>query len=220
MKKTVCFILSLIIIMSSCAFFTGCGNDNSHPTLVLELDPEASSGIGGTVKIELYPEWSPNSVNFMIWQVQQGYYDNLTAFRCVPETLVGFGDAWNRKKINRVIDGEFPYNDRADSGVSFETGIVGMWYDEGAYDSCYGSFFICLSDSLKEAYEGKYAPVGKLTEGMETLIEASMLTSSEVMKYEPMYSITIKKATLLLHGKTYDLPVTRERTDYPGTEYR
>lgn len=216
MRKISAVILALVIIIT-CFSFAGCGNDK-HPELVLEFDPTASSGIGGTVKIELYPEWSPNSVNFVISLAQRGLYDGVTAFKCIGYNTVAFGDAWNRKKIKEVIEGEFAANDKKDAGVSFENGVVGMYYNGDAYDSCYGSFFVCLNDDIGKEFDGKFAPIGRVTEGIEVLYAASGIDSSAAMNYEPFYTVRIKKASVLLHGKTYDLPVTKERTDFPGVE--
>ena len=47
---------------------------------------------GKTIKLELYPDKAPNTVNNFISLVKKGYYDGLTFHRVIPGFMIQGGD--------------------------------------------------------------------------------------------------------------------------------
>ena len=46
----------------------------------------------GTIKVELYPEVAPNTVNNFIYLVKQGFYDGTIFHRVIPGFMIQGGD--------------------------------------------------------------------------------------------------------------------------------
>ena len=46
----------------------------------------------GTMKVELYPEVAPNTVNNFIYLVKQGFYDGTIFHRVIPGFMIQGGD--------------------------------------------------------------------------------------------------------------------------------
>ena len=46
----------------------------------------------GTMKVELYPEVAPNTVNNFIYLVKRGFYDGTIFHRVIPGFMVQGGD--------------------------------------------------------------------------------------------------------------------------------
>src|SRR5690606_18580124 len=61
-------------------------DSSQHPEVTIEMSN------GGIIKIELYPEVAPNTVNNFIALVQDGYYDGLIFHRVIPDFMIQGGD--------------------------------------------------------------------------------------------------------------------------------
>ena len=209
--------VAVSLLFMTVAAFSGCTDmSNRNPVVTFEMDSSRSSGIGGIFKIELYPDKAPNSVNYFIGLVVEGYYDGFHVSKAVSDTMVVFGDPWYEKKNDRVIYGEFAENGFEGNDVDFVRGTVGLALDEGDNDSNYGDFFIVLDDGAKESMNGRYCAVGRVTEGIELLDEISHVKTTSSLGYQPYLSVATLKATIDLRGKTYPEAVTSERKNKPG----
>ena len=49
----------------------------------------------GTIKIELYPEYAPNTVTNFIALANNGFYDGLTFYKTIPEYFIKSENQWN-----------------------------------------------------------------------------------------------------------------------------
>ena len=58
----------------------------SHPVVTIEMDS------GKKIKLELYPEVAPNTVNNFISLVKQGFYDGTVFHRVIPGFMIQGGD--------------------------------------------------------------------------------------------------------------------------------
>ena len=58
----------------------------SHPIVTIEMEN------GKTIKLELYPEVAPNTVNNFISLVEQGFYDGTGFHRVIPGFMIQGGD--------------------------------------------------------------------------------------------------------------------------------
>lgn len=143
----------------------------------------------GTMKIELYPDMAPNTVNNFITLSNRGFYDGLTFHRIISDFMIQGGDKEgtgkgsptlddlkdNGGKDNYAIKGEFSINGYAKNTLRHEKGVISMarsdysqmgLYEEG-YNSAGSQFFIMTETN--SSLNGKYAAFGKVIEGLDVL---------------------------------------------------
>lgn len=204
----VCCILGALL--PSCTDSVG-----GNPEVSFVLDPSSLSGIGGTIKVELYPDKAPNTVCNIIALVYDGFYENLKATQVHKGALVQFADAWGTKRVNYAIAGEFAKNGFDQNDLKFERGVVGLSRYVDSYDSGVGDIFFVLSKAMP-GYDGEYAAFGRVTEGLDILDTISALKTNAVLNYEPFYSVIIKEASVDLKGEMYRTPEKLERIYYTG----
>lgn len=134
----------------------------------------------GTVKLELYPEYAPNTVTNFVKLVQEGYYDGLTFHRTIPEFMIQGGDkdGTGAGKTDFTIPGEFAANGYKNT-LKHEKGVISMaradytsyGLAEEGYNSAATQFFIMTEDS--QNLDGYYAAFGKVIEGQEIVDKIS-----------------------------------------------
>ena len=208
-------VLAAAIIIT--AGLTGCTDmSNRNPVVTFTLDPDASSHIGGTFVMELFPDKAPNSVNYFINLVIDGYYNKFNVSQVHEGSMVVFGDPWYKGGNNRVIRGEYAENGFMQNDVDFVRGTVGLAHDEDDPDSNYGDFFIILDDAAKESMNGKFCAIGKVTEGLELLDQISCLQTTSSLKYQPYVSVRTLTVTADLKGQVYPPAETLDRKNKPG----
>lgn len=166
MKK----IFKSFLIIFSLLLLTGCGNDEQviteNPIVTMEIEDY------GTIKIELYPEYAPNTVANFVSLIESGFYDGLTFHRLVPGFVLQGGDPDGNGTggPGYTIDGEFAANGYTKNTLSHETGVISMARSSD-YDSAGSQFFIVLDDSAKTSLDNLYAGFGKVIDGMDVIEE-------------------------------------------------
>jgi len=116
----------------------------------------------GSIVMDLDPQLAPNTVNNFIGLARQGYYDNLTFHRVVPEF---------------VIQGGCPHGTGTGGpGYKFADERVKGDYTLGAVamanagpDTNGSQFFICIDD-CKRKLSKDYNLFGYVVEGMDTAL--------------------------------------------------
>ena len=181
---------------------TGCSNDEEiteNPIVTMEIEDY------GTIKIELYPEYAPNTVANFVSLIENGFYDGLTFHRLVPGFVLQGGDpdGDGTGGPGYTIDGEFKANGYTKNTLSHDKGVISMARSMD-YDSAGSQFFIVLDDSAKSSLDGMYAGFGRVTEGMEILeeIEANEKIADDVTGALEE-NITITKVTVDTFGYEY-----------------
>lgn len=166
MKK----IFTSILVLFSLLILSGCSNNEEdiekNPLVTMEIEDY------GTIKIELYPEYAPNTVANFVNLIESGFYDGLTFHRLVPGFVLQGGDpdGDGTGGPGYTIDGEFKANGYTKNTLSHDKGVISMARSMD-YDSTGSQFFIVLDDSAKSSLDGMYAGFGRVTEGMEILEE-------------------------------------------------
>lgn len=163
MKKFfVLFVLGIFLV-------SGCGKDEGP-----EKNPIVSMDIEnyGSIKIELYPEYAPNTVANFVSLISDGFYDGLTFHRLVPGFVLQGGDpnGDGTGGPGYTIKGEFKQNGYSKNTLSHTTGVISM-ARSNSYDSAGSQFFIVLSDSAAYSLDNLYAGFGKVIEGMDIIKE-------------------------------------------------
>lgn len=143
----------------------------------------------GTVKIELYPDQAPNTVANFIKLANNGFYNNLTFHRTIPDFMIQGGDkngdgtgAPSLKDLkgegaedkDYAIEGEFLANN-TENTLKHTKGVISMarsdysslGLTEQGYNSAGSQFFIMTSDN--SSLDGLYAAFGKVIEGYDII---------------------------------------------------
>ena len=119
----------------------------------------------GTIKLELYADIAPITVENFAKLVNEGFYDGLTFHRIMDGFMIQGGDPTGTGSggSSQKIKGEFKANG-VQNNISHVRGVISM-ARSSLYNSASSQFFIVQSDSL--FLDGNYAGFGKVTEGME-----------------------------------------------------
>lgn len=192
----------IIIILVSILCLTGCGKkEYDNPIVTMNIKDY------GTIKIELYPKYAPNTVANFVNLVEEGFYNGNTFHRLVPGFVLQGGDPEGNGTGDPgySIKGEFRENGYTKNTLKHKAGIISM-ARSAAPDSAGSQFFIVLADSqmISASLDNKYAAFGKVIEGMDVIknIEDSAeVEDSQTGKLKE--NITIESATVDTFGKEY-----------------
>lgn len=174
------------------------GNAMSNPIVTIETNH------GGVIKVELYPEIAPNTVNNFISLVQKGFYNGTIFHRVIPGFMIQGGDpnGIGTGGPGYHIKGEFSYNG-FENNLKHTKGVISM--ARAAHpDSAGSQFFIMVEDAPH--LDGQYAAFGKVIEGME---EAERIVGVQRnFSDKPLYDEVMEKVTVETFGETYPEPET------------
>ncbi len=174
---------------------------DKHPVVTIELSTEK------TIKLELYPEVAPNTVNNFISLVQKGFYDGVIFHRVIPGFMIQGGDPEGSGMggPGYFIKGEFTANG-FENKLKHTRGVLSMARQSQPLDSAGSQFFIMVADS--PFLDGQYASFGKVTEGMEAVDEIVNAPTGNADR--PENPVTMTKVTVDTLGMTFEEP---EKTD-------
>ena len=201
MKK----IFRSFFILFSIFLLTGCSNNEQaitdNPIVTMEVENY------GTIKIELYPEYAPNTVANFVSLIESGFYDGLTFHRLVPGFVLQGGDPDGNGTggPGYTIDGEFEANGYTKNTLLHDKGVISMARSSD-YDSAGSQFFIVLDDSAKRSLDGLYAGFGRVIEGMdiiEEIAETEEVANDTTGALEE--NITITSVTVDTFGYDYEV---------------
>ena len=185
----------IIIILVSILCLTGCGKkEYDNPIVTMNIKDY------GTIKIELYPKYAPNTVANFVNLVEEGFYNGNTFHRLVPGFVLQGGDPEGNGTGDPgySIKGEFRENGYTKNTLKHTTGIISMARSMSP-DSAGSQFFIVLADSqmISASLDNKYAGFGKVIEGLEII---KKIEDSEKVENEQTgklkENITIESATV------------------------
>lgn len=159
---------------------------------------------GEKIKLELYPEKAPNTVNNFIELAEDSYYDGLKFHRVIKGFMIqgGCPDGTGMGGPGYSIKGEFSANGH-ENDLSHKRGIISM-ARSAAPDSAGSQFFIVHKDSPH--LDGQYAAFGKVIEGMDVVDqiaevetgvqdlpkEDQIIKSIEVNTFDQEYEAAVK----------------------------
>ena len=105
------------------------------------------TGAGKTIKVELYPEIAPNTVNNFISLVNKGFYDGVIFHRVIPGFMIQGGDPQGIGigGPGYSIKGEFEAN-RFHNPLKHTRGVISMARSRHP-DSAGSQFFIMVADA-------------------------------------------------------------------------
>ena len=120
----------------------------------------------GTLKIELYPDKAPKTVDNFLSLVNDGFYSGMIFHRVIKGFMIQGGgyDVNFDEKDAMPIKGEFASNGFAANDIKHTEGVLSMARTSNP-NSASSQFFIMHKTSPH--LDGQYAAFGKVIEGIE-----------------------------------------------------
>ena len=201
MKRFTSLLLALLAAASALFLTVSCGKKEAQVSagggegggengiIMIEIEMEN----GGVIKLELYPDIAPVTVDNFVGLVKEGFYDGLIFHRVINGFMIqggdpegtGFGGA------EKKIKGEFASNGVAND-LSHTRGVISMARSKQK-DSASSQFFIVQEDSTY--LDGDYAAFGKVTEGMDVVDEIASVKTDRNNK--PLEDVVIKSIRVI-----------------------
>lgn len=124
---------------------------------------------GKEIKLELYPDKAPITVENFLKLVKDGFYDGLIFHRVIKDFMIQGGDPQGTGMggAKDKIKGEFLMNG-VPNDIRHERGVISMARAQNP-NSASSQFFIVHKDSF--FLDGQYAAFGKVVDGMDTVDE-------------------------------------------------
>ena len=156
----------------------------------------------GTIKIELYPEIAPNTVNNFISLVKKGYYDGLIFHRIIRGFMIQGGDpnGTGMGGPGYSIRGEFSANGFTND-LKHTEGVLSMARTMDP-NSAWSQFF--LMKSVSPHLYGQYSAFGKVVDGLELVMELEKVETSFGDK--PLEDVIMEKVTVDTFGVDFPEP--------------
>ena len=167
--------------------------ENQNPIVTIEMES------GNIIKIELYPNIAPNTVNNFISLVSKGFYDGLTFHRVIPGFMRqgGCPEGTGMGGPGYSIEGEFSSNGFTNN-FKHTKGVISMARAMNP-NSAGSQFFIMVANAPH--LDGQYASFGKVIEGIE---EADRIVNvKRDYSDKPLEPQVMKKVTVETFGKEY-----------------
>lgn len=143
----------------------------------------------GDIKIQLFADKAPFTVNSFLFLVKNGWYDNITFHRVIPDLFAQTGDPSGTGKGN---PGYYIVTE-IDSSLKFnKPGVVAM-VNSGP-DTSGSQFFITYAPTAQ--FDGQYTIFGEVLSGMEVLQQLTPRDAqpgAETPPGDKLLSITIEK---------------------------
>lgn len=157
---------------------------------------------GDQIKVELYPEIAPNTVNNFISLVQKGYYDGLIFHRVIPGFMIqgGCPEGSGMGGPGYCIKGEFSKNGFKND-LKHTPGVISMARAQNP-NSAGSQFFIMVETSPH--LDGQYAAFGKVTEGLD--VAKSIVGVARDYSDKPKEPQRMNQVTVDTFGVNYPEP--------------
>ena len=168
----------------------------ANPVVTFKINGE------DTIKVELYPEVAPNTVNNFISLVKKGFYNDLTFHRVIKGFMIqgGCPEGTGMGGPGYSIKGEFNQN-RFKNDLKHTAGVISM--ARAMMPNSAGSqFFIMHKDAPH--LDGAYAAFGKVTEGMDVVNKIAETATD--YSDRPLEEQKMKKVTVETFGEAYPEP--------------
>lgn len=240
MGKKIKFVLWIIIVIAIVALIGFCvynivkskTDKVVYPEVIFEIENH------GNIKMELYPEYAPNTVANFIKLVEKGYYNEKVIYGkdevCLYVGRNQEGEAVNPKislitdnveadsenDYDYTIPGEFVANGFKQNTLRHEKGVISLIRNDytqyvstltsESYNSGNAQIGIMMTDTASNL-NGVYAAFGKVTEGLEIL--EKIYKETEIAKEEAPEDATTDATT-----ETTAEEATGETTDESAEE--
>ncbi len=168
----------------------------ANPVVTFKINGE------DTIKVELYPDVAPNTVNNFISLVKKGFYNDLTFHRVIKGFMIqgGCPEGTGMGGPGYSIKGEFNQN-RFKNDLKHTAGVISM--ARAMMPNSAGSqFFIMHKDAPH--LDGAYAAFGKVIEGMDVVDKIACVATDR--RDMPMEPVIMTEVTVDTFGTEYPEP--------------
>ena len=158
----------------------------ANPIVTIEMED------GGVIRLELYPDIAPITVDNFVSLVKKGFYDGLIFHRVISGFMIQGGDpkGTGMGGPGYTIKGEFKANGVVNN-IRHERGVISMARSMMP-DSAGSQFFIMHADAPH--LDGQYAAFGRVIEGIE---EVDKIASTRTSRGDrPLNDQRMKKVTV------------------------
>ena len=181
------------IAMTSVALAIASAAAGENPVVLMKTSK-------GELKIELFADKAPVTVENFLTYVKDGHYNSTIFHRVIPGFMIqggGFGDGFAEKTTRAPIKNE------ATNGLKNERGTLAMARTSDP-NSATAQFFINSADNTsldhKDTGQGYgYAVFGKVTDGMAVVDEISKVKTGNKGGHQnvPLESVVIESVTVV-----------------------
>jgi cyclophilin family peptidyl-prolyl cis-trans isomerase len=186
-------MLPLILLVVGLAACGGGGGDKSDTASADELDPDTTYSLvlkttEGSFTIELDQKLAPNTAQSLVRLARNGYFNGTSFHRVVPGFVIQGGDPTGSGS------GGPGYStvDVPPSDAAYTKGVVAMAKTQDEAPGTAGSqFFVVTGDDI--GLPPEYAIVGRVTEGMDTVMAIDALGVADGPPSKP---VKIEKMTV------------------------
>lgn len=157
---------------------------------------------GDVMKLELYPDIAPISVNNFISLINRGYYNGLIFHRVIKGFMLqgGCPEGSGMGGPGYSIKGEFSTNG-VENSLKHTEGVLSMARSMSP-NSAGSQFFIMHKNSPH--LDGSYAAFGKITEGMDIVNRIAEVRTD--FSDTPLEKQVMKSVTVETFGEIYPEP--------------
>lgn len=150
----------------------------------------------GTIKVELYPEIAPITVNNFVSLVSKNFYDGLIFHRVIEGFMIqgGCPEGTGTGGSGKNIKGEFTKNG-VENNLVHTKGVISMARAQ-VMNSASSQFFLMHQNSPH--LDGHYAAFGKTIEGLDVIDKIATVKTDRMDR--PFEDVVITKATVELNG--------------------
>lgn len=161
-------------------------NDMELPIVTITMED------GGVIRLQLYPEIAPNTVNNFIYLANSGFYNGLIFHRVIPGFMIqgGCPQGTGGGNPGYSIVGEFTENNFPNN-LRHERGVISM-ARATPFDSAGSQFFIMHADGF--FLDHAYASFGRVIEGMDVVdrIAGTRLAGERPVEDQMIREITVE----------------------------
>ena len=116
----------------------------------------------GSIKLELFPNYAPKTVNNFVFLAQQGFYDGVSFHRVISNFMIQGGDPTGTGSGGPGYSFE---DEVADNPLTHETGVISM---ANAGPNTNGSQFF-ITHSPQPHLNGNHTVFGKVVSGQDVV---------------------------------------------------
>lgn len=158
----------------------------ANPIVTITMDDDKD------IRIELYPDVAPITVDIFVKLVKKGFYDGLTFHRIIPGFMIQGGDPDGNGTggPGYSIKGEFNSNG-VKNDLHHARGVISMARAMDP-DSAGSQFFIMHADA--DYLDGQYAAFGKVIDGMDEVDRIASVPTG--WQDAPVTKVVMKKVTV------------------------
>ncbi|MEK6293797.1 MAG: peptidylprolyl isomerase, partial [Paraburkholderia tropica] len=189
--KWLMLALGSAALIANAPAFAQNGPQAAHPQVLFKTSD-------GDIRVELYPEKAPKTVDNFLQYVKSGQY-NGTIFHRVIRGFMIQGGGYTTSFVEKPTRAPIPLESK--NGLKNTTGMLAMARTSDP-NSATAQFFINTVDNANLDYPNPdgngYAVFGKVTQGLDVVkkIEATPTTSRGPMSDVPQTNVVIQSATV------------------------